>query len=139
MADRAPAIVIVGASGDLTARKLVPSLYRAALKKRLPEGVRVVGVARSPLTDDSFRARMAEAVREFAKKDWSEEGWTAFAGRLSYVAGDAAARGGLNGLRDWLAREGIGSQLYYLAVAPNLYAPIVTNLGETGLSREDGG
>ncbi|MBI1915665.1 MAG: glucose-6-phosphate dehydrogenase [Planctomycetes bacterium] len=139
MDNRAAALVIFGASGDLTARKLVPSLYRLAIKKRLPDGLRIVGVARSSLSDESFRAKMAEAVREFAKKDWSEEDWKTFAGRLFYVAGDAAKPGGLDALREWLANNDSGSQLYYLAVAPDLYAPIVTNLGATGLNREEGG
>jgi len=62
-------LVIIGASGDLTARKLVPSLYRLACKKRLPEDLRVVGVARSPFTDDSFRQKMADAVRQFARAE----------------------------------------------------------------------
>src|SRR5205823_6680011 len=75
----------------------------------------------------------------FAKKDWSEEAWKAFAGRLFYIADDAAKPGGLDALREWLARNEGGSQLYYLAVAPDLYAPIVTNLGAAGLNREEGG
>src|SRR5262249_21930176 len=105
MDNRAPALVIIGATGDRTARNLAPSLYRLAIKKRLPDGLRIVGVARSSFTDDSFRARMAEAVREFAKKDWSEEDWKACAVRLFYVAGDAAKPGGLDALREWLAKQ----------------------------------
>ena len=134
-------LVIIGASGDLTARKLVPSLYRMDRKKRLPDGLRIVGVARSPFTDDAFRDKMAEAVREFAKADWSDEAWKAFAGRLFYSPADAGKPGGLKALQEWLGRQGAdrGRQLYYLAVGPDLYAPIVTNLGETGLAREDGG
>jgi glucose-6-phosphate 1-dehydrogenase len=134
-------IIIIGASGDLTARKLVPSLYRLDRKQRLPDGLRIVGVSRSPFSDDAFCAKMADAVREFSPADWSEESWKAFAGRLHYVPGDAAKPGGLDNLREWLERAGVGSgpQLYYLAVAPGLYPPIVTNLGNSGLSREDGG
>jgi glucose-6-phosphate 1-dehydrogenase len=139
MDNHAPTLVIIGASGDLTARKLVPSLYRLEIKKRLPDGLRIVGVARSSFSDDSFRAKMAEAVREFAKKDWSDEAWKGFAGRLAYVAGDAAKPGGLDALRKWLAKKDGGPQLYHLAVAPDLYVPIVNNLGTTGLNREEGG
>ena len=62
-------LVIFGATGDLTARKLAPSLYRMASKGRLPEGMKIVGAARTPLTDDAFRDRLAKAVREFAKSD----------------------------------------------------------------------
>src|SRR4051812_31554972 len=95
-------IVIFGASGDLTARKLVPSLYSLACKDRLPDEVRIVGVARSPLGNDEFREKMKEAVQEFAKKDWQPTAWEKFAPRLHYVPGDAAKPGGLDDLRKWL-------------------------------------
>jgi len=139
MENRATALVIFGATGDLTARKLVPSLYRLAVKKRLPDDLRIVGVARSAFSDESFRDKLAQAVREFAKKDWSEERWKSFAGRMSYVSADAAKPGGLDALRDWLRKHAVGPQLYYLAVAPDLYKPIVTNLGAAGLNHEEGG
>ncbi len=141
MDNLAPTIVIFGASGDLTARKLVPSLYRLHRKQRLPDGVRIVGVARSPFSHDAFRDKLAAAVRVFSQdaREGTED-WQAFAARLFYVAGDAAKPGGLDALRDWLAREAPGGgRLYYLAVAPDLYAPIVTNLGAAGLAGEDGG
>src|SRR5437762_308467 len=111
-------IVIFGASGDLTARKLVPSLYSLACKDRLPEEVRIVGVARSPLGEDQFRDKMKEAVEEFAKKDWQPAAWEKFAPRLHYVPGDAAKPGGLDDLQAWLhEKEGAGGgrRLYYLA------------------------
>ena len=62
-------LIIFGASGDLTARKLIPSLYNLALKKRLPPELAIVGVARSPFTDDNFREKLAPAAREFVKGD----------------------------------------------------------------------
>lgn len=135
-------LVICGASGDLTARKLVPSLYRLDRKKRLPQDVRVVGVARSPFTHDSFREKMREAVQEFAKKDWDAATWESFARRLFYVPSDAAAPGGLEKVAEWLKKESggtTGRHLFYLAVAPNLYAGIVANLGAAGLNRDDDG
>src|SRR5262249_7421232 len=97
-------LVIFGASGDLAARKLVPSLYRMARKKRLPEQLQIVGVARSEFSDDAFREKMAAAVREFAAADWDERQWQAFAPRLHYAAGDAAQPGGLKALQSWLAK-----------------------------------
>ena len=134
-------LVIIGASGDLTARKLIPSLYRLACKKRLPENLRVVGVARSPYSDDSFRHKLAEAVQQFARAEWSEESWKDFAGRLFYCPGDAGKPGGLKNLQDWLNREGAaqGRVLFYLAVGPDLYEPIVSNLSASELNREQGG
>jgi glucose-6-phosphate 1-dehydrogenase len=135
-------LVIFGASGDLTARKLVPSLYRLDRKKRLPAEAQILGVSRSPYSDDAFRDKMAKALQEHAKGDWDAAAWKAFAPRLHYVADDAAKAGGLGPVKAWLEnREGgkAGRRLYYLAVAPDLYPAIVTNLGKQGMSQESGG
>jgi glucose-6-phosphate 1-dehydrogenase len=131
-------LVIFGATGDLTARKLAPALYRLDRKGRLPKEARIVGVARSPLSDDAFRQRLAAGVREHAKEDWDEAAWQGFAKRLFYAAGDAAKPGGLDALKAWLAKaegEAGGRRLYYLAVAPTLYGDIVNQLGAQGMSR----
>jgi glucose-6-phosphate 1-dehydrogenase len=139
MSNHSLTVVIFGASGDLTARKLVPSLYRLDRKGRLPEELRIVGVARSPFTDESYRDKMAKAVQEFAAEDWSEKDWPSFARRLFYCPGDAARPGGLDGLKQWLGREegaNGGRRLYYFAVAPNLYLEITTQLGQSGMTRE---
>jgi glucose-6-phosphate 1-dehydrogenase len=133
--------VIFGATGDLTARKLIPSLYRLHVKGRLSEEARIVGAARSTLSDETFRARLSEGVRNFAAEDWQPRRWEEFAQRLFYVAGDPSKPGGLDPLQAWLKRaEGTrGRRLYYLAVAPDLYPRIITQLGEAGMSQEDGG
>jgi glucose-6-phosphate 1-dehydrogenase len=135
-------IVIFGASGDLTARKLVPALFQAAGKGRLPAGARIVGVSRSPMTDDQFRDHLVKGAKEAVGKAWDDGKWKEFAGRLHYVAGDAAAAGGLTALRDWLREHegaGSGDRLYYLSVAPELVPPIVDRLAEAGLAEEKGG
>jgi glucose-6-phosphate 1-dehydrogenase len=135
------ALVIFGATGDLTARKLVPSLYRLDRKSRLPDDLRIVGVARTPLSDDAFRDRLLRAVKEFSPAEWDERAWNAFAGRLFYAPGDAGAAGGLDRLRAWLSQaEGQGPvrRLFYLAVSPELYGPIATRLGELGLATATG-
>jgi glucose-6-phosphate 1-dehydrogenase len=135
-------IVIFGASGDLTSRKLVPALFQAFGKNRLPADAAIVGVSRSPMTDDQFRDHLVAGAKEAAGKAWDESKWKDFAGRLHYCAGDATASGGLNGLRDWLRkREGDqgGDRLYYLSVAPELVPGIVDCLAETGLADEKGG
>jgi len=131
-------LVIYGASGDLTARKLVPSLYRLDRKKRLPEEVQIVGLARSPYTDDSFRDKMASALKEFARDDWDESAWQSFARRLHYIPADGAKPGGLQPLHTWLETSNgprLGRRLYYLAVAPNLYPEIVAALAASGLNQ----
>jgi glucose-6-phosphate 1-dehydrogenase len=135
-------IVIFGASGDLTARKLVPSLYQAFCKGHLPPELQIVGVARTALSHEAFRERMAGAVKEFAADFGQGEQWPAFAQRLFYAPGDATQSGGLEHLQTWLRdAEGAsgGRRLYYLAVAPQLYPGIVTRLGEAGMTREENG
>src|SRR5260370_10968454 len=131
-------IVIFGASGDLTARKLIPSLYQLHRKGRLADEVRIVGVARSPFSDDAFREKLAAALREFEAKSWQTEAWDRFAKRLFYVACDAVKPGGLEPLQKWLADtegQGDGNRLYYLSVSPALYADLITRLGESGVSK----
>ena len=100
MANQPLTLVIYGASGDLTARKLVPSLFRLDRKRRLPEELHIVGVARSPYNDDSFREKMVKAIHEFAPDDWDESAWNSFARRLHYVSADAAKEGGLKPLQN---------------------------------------
>lgn len=137
MGSTATTIVIFGASGDLTARKLIPSLYRLDRKGRLPDGVRILGVARSPFNDDSFRAKMEEAIQNFSPEDWNQEAWNRFAQRIGYARGDATQDGGLENLIQRLGEiEGnqVGNRLYYLSVAPQLYPEIVARMGSLGLA-----
>lgn len=138
MSDQLPkTLVIFGASGDLTARKLIPSLYRLDRKKRLPEGVRIVGVSRTKLTHLEFQNRMGAAVKQFAGADWNQEDWDQFAPRLQYCPGDASTSEGLASLEEWFkANEGAGgARLFYLSVSPDLYGSIVSQLAGAGLTK----
>ena len=82
-------LVIFGASGDLTKRKLIPALYNLALERRLPERFSVVGFARSDMSDGDFRNKMREAVSEFSRSGLKDEQvWQQFASTLYYVRGD---------------------------------------------------
>jgi glucose-6-phosphate 1-dehydrogenase len=135
-------IIIFGASGDLTARKLVPALFQAYGKGRLPADARIVGVSRSAMTDDQFRTHLVKLAKEVTGKSWDEGKWKEFTGRLHYVAGDAAADGGLAALSAWLKEhEGDkgGDRLFYLSVGPELVPAIVDQLGKAGLAEEKGG
>jgi len=127
-------IVIFGATGDLTSRKLVPSLYNLCRKKRLGPEVRIVGVARTAMSDDGFRERLAPAAREFAKGEWSDDTWAHFARRLHYIAADAGAPGGLEAVDAALKKleGGEAARLYYLSVGPDVSGKIIARLGETG-------
>jgi len=82
-------VVIFGASGDLTKRKLIPALYNLALEKRLPERFAVVGYARSDMTHEVFRDKMREAVEEFSRTGLKDkEVWERFASALYYERGE---------------------------------------------------
>jgi glucose-6-phosphate 1-dehydrogenase len=141
--DRAPiTVVIFGASGDLTSRKLIPSLYRLAIKGRLPETLRIVGVSRTPFRDEAYREKLRESTRRFAGSSFEESRWNDFARHVFYVAADAASPAGLEALQQWLQeKEGAevaqARRLFYLSVAPELAPAIIKQLGATGLSREE--
>lgn len=136
-------VVIFGASGDLTARKLIPALYNLFLKDRLPAETRVVGVARSEYTDDQFRGHVGQKVGEaLAGEGFDPAKWAAFAAKLHYVATDVTKPEGMDKLAASLAQHegpGGGSRLYYLSVAPELYPVLGTTLGEAGFNAETGG
>jgi len=138
-------LVIFGASGDLTARKLIPALFNLARKGRLPPEARIVGTARTGYTDDSFREHMGVKVNEAltgAGEQFDAGQWAAFAARLYYVATDVTKTGGIDPLAAWFKTNegpGGGNRLYYLSVAPELYPELSGTLGEAGFNKETGG
>ncbi len=131
-------VVIFGASGDL---KLVPALYNQHVKGRLPENVYIVGVARSQLSADEFRDRMKDGVQQFAPEHFDDGRWQDFAPRLRYVAADVGQADGMASVKAALddCASDVENRLYYLSVAPKLYAPIVKHLGAHGKANEDAG
>jgi glucose-6-phosphate 1-dehydrogenase len=128
------ALVIFGASGDLTRRKLFPAVYSLAVRDLLPDQFAIVGVARTRETDAQFRRRMKEAVREFGRDKLDEKVWRRLAAGMHYVATDFAAERGEDRLVDLLAklddeRGTAGNRVYYLAVPPSAIAVVVDRLG----------
>ena len=141
-----PAIaVILGASGDLTQRKLVPALHSLGCEGLLPPESRVVGVARSSLSDEAFRNRLYEGVVDYARlKPGICELWPRFAGRVSYLEGGYDDPETYRRLGERLAQLDAeagtrGNRLFYLAVPPTLYPLIVEELGRAGLHKSDAG
>jgi glucose-6-phosphate 1-dehydrogenase len=138
-------VVIFGASGDLTGRKLIPALFNLALKKRLPPEARILGVARSEFTDDAYRELVAAKVKDAFKssgEEWNDAEWAEFAKRLHYTSADVTKPGGIAPIQKWFeANEGGagGRRVYYLSISPELYPQVSTALGEAGLSKENGG
>jgi glucose-6-phosphate 1-dehydrogenase len=144
-ADEPFALVIFGASGDLTHRKLIPALWTLFAARTLPEPFAIVCTARTPMTDEVFRDKLRGGVQQFARvKPPTEQVWQRFAANVSYVPGDpthpelyAAVRERLEAVER--ARGGPANRLYYLSTPPSLYDDIVTHLGKADLARADGG
>jgi glucose-6-phosphate 1-dehydrogenase len=140
-ADEPFALVIFGASGDLTRRKLIPALWSLYAARTLPEPFTIVGTARTELTDEAFRQQMRDAVATFARlKVPAPHVWDRFAQSLSYVTGDPTRSDLYARLRQRLeelerARGGPTNRLFYCATPPSLYEDIVAGLGEAGLAR----
>jgi glucose-6-phosphate 1-dehydrogenase len=137
-------IVIFGASGDLTRRKLIPSLFYLYCKDRLPENWRIVGVARTEMSDHDFRDKMEAGLKRFAPADYLADKWSEFARSLYYQTGDlldAKSYDDVDTRISSLAGESAGpdNRVYHLAVAPHLYEPIVRHLGQAGLVDENRG
>src|SRR5258706_12064545 len=121
-------VVIFGASGDLTKRKLVPALYRLVQEKLVPAEFAIVGQARTEMNDDEFREKMKAAVAQFSEaKQVDEEVWNSFAQGLFYLTADIGTADDyrkLSELLDRIDRERgtAGNRLFYLSVAPRFYA-----------------
>ena len=134
-------IVIFGASGDLTQRKLVPALFHLYRKGRLPARTRIVGVARRPYSHDDFRTRLREGVQKFDSVTFDATNWEAFAAQIFYLHGDLGKPEDYAALPAALAEleGGPANRLYYLATAPHFYTPIIEQLGANNMAQEDDG
>ena len=126
--------MVFGASGDLTARKLLPALAALSRHGALPTGFSVVGVARTAWSDDDFRRQALTAVGE------AGEEFRSVVGRFRYVTGEYAAPETFDRLRDVLEncdRElgTAGNRLYYLATVPDAFAPVADALARHGCNR----
>ena len=136
------AIVLFGATGDLTARKLAPALLKLAVGGQLPAEYAVVGYARRDWDDAKFREELKAAVGEHAEGDL-EAGWDSFADHLRFCGGTFDDPAGFDRLKEVLERADKelgtrGNRLFYLAAAPEFFGPIVEALGEAGLIYEGG-
>ena len=135
-------MVIFGASGDLTSRKLIPALYRQFQRGRLPNPTRIVGVSRSVFTSEQWRAQLTETTAKFVKSDFNNESWQAFSQNIFYQPGDIGSEDDFHKLAAFLT-EVEGSQtaarVYYLSTMPQLYAAAIAQLGKAGLNLEKDG
>ncbi|MDF5728734.1 MAG: glucose-6-phosphate dehydrogenase [Rhizonema sp. PD38] len=131
-------IVIYGASGDLTQRKLVPALYKLRRERRIPPETTIVGVARRDWSDDYFREQMRQGIEEFSDGIGPEELWQDFSQGLFYCSGDMDNPESYQKLNKLLheldeKRGTRGNRIFYLSVAPNFFAEGIKQLGTAGM------
>ncbi|HTS34318.1 MAG TPA: glucose-6-phosphate dehydrogenase [Candidatus Solibacter sp.] len=134
--------VLFGAAGDLTKRKLIPALFNLVKARLLPENFALVGVSVDDLNADSFRKQVSEFLPPASNGDGDHLEW--LRQRLFYERGDFADAGMFTKLRERLGaidaeRNTEGNYLFYLATAPKFFAPIVQQLGNAGLARQENG
>lgn len=135
-------MVIFGAAGDLTKRKLIPALYNLKKSNLLSDNFAVIGVARAEMNDDEFRKRLSDEISEFATDAIEPEVWQWLEERLYYLSGDFDDQQTFANLKEMMARvdgerNTQGNYFFYLATAPDYFATVVKRLGSVGLTSEE--
>ena len=135
-------MVIFGAAGDLTKRKLIPALYNLKHSKLLSDNFAVIGVARAEMNNEEFRRRLRDDLREFATAEVNSGEWQWLEERLYYLSGDfndGQMYARLKALVEKTDQErnAQGNYFFYLATAPEFFTPVVRQLGRAGLTREE--
>jgi len=135
-------IVIFGASGDLTARKLIPAFYHLYREKQLPSPFRIIGFARREKNDDAWRQELRAALEQFSRtRPIDEAVWAEFATNLSYCQGDISDPAAYKKLADRLASFNHDklrrNLLYYLAISPSQFGEVVEHLHQMGPLRKE--
>src|SRR5258708_4011779 len=135
-------MVILGASGDLTKRKLLPALCNLAQDNLLPPQFAIVGFATNDYTTESFRKMLGEEIPKYAPAPVDLKFWEGIAERIYYVRGDFQDTQAYQRLKEQIEQADklhntLGNRFFYLAVAPRFFSPIVKKLGECGLTKEE--
>jgi glucose-6-phosphate 1-dehydrogenase len=139
-------MVIFGAAGDLTKRLVIPALYNLACAKLIPEEFAIVGVDLAEKSDEQWCESLHEMLQQFVKAgpesaQVDQERWKWLTSRMSYLRGDLNECATYEKLKAKLTeldntQKTAGNYLFYLAVAPGFFGPVVEHLGESGLARE---
>ena len=137
-------IVIFGAAGDLTKRKLLPAFYNLLASKFMPEKFAIVGVSIEKFTDQVFRNQLSGEIKKYATEKVDPKLWKSFVSRVYYHSGNFTDHKLYSSLKDTLAKAAKeqdlpGNCLYYLAVAPQFFGEIVRQLGAADLAEEKDG
>lgn len=135
-------MVIFGAAGDLTKRKLIPALYNLAKADLLAEEFAIVGVAHNPMSNEDFSKKVVQSIKDYAGKDVDQKICDWFAQRLSYMTADFSDKGVYAKLKDYLEKvdkdhSTHGNFFFYLATAPDFFGSIVEQLASVGLMQEN--
>ena len=131
-------LVIFGASGDLTWRKLIPALYNNFKKGRLSENINIIGFARRNFTDESLRETLRDGVQKNSPESYDPVVWEKLAKGIFYFKGNLENGKDFERLDKWLHQleNGPANRLYYLATSPDCYVPVVGFLGQAGMAHE---
>ena len=137
------AVVIFGASGDLTHRKLIPALHNLHVEGVIPDETSIFGTARTEYTDDQFKESLRAAIEEHSRMDLTPAAWDDLSYDMGYVPGDATDEDLYRRLKERLERvdnqRGTkGNRVWYLATVPRFFGPIAENIAKYGL-RDTGG
>ena len=131
-------LMIFGATGDLSERKLLPALFHRWLDGQIPASSRIIGSARSEMTREDFQAFARAACKASTGTDWDRDAWEGFAAILDYVAMDATdPQADWDGVAARLTRHDDRACIFYLATAPRLYVPVCNSLAGAGLAGRD--
>lgn len=133
-------IIIFGASGDLTQRKLIPSLFNLFRKRRTPKRFQIVGFGGTAFTDEQFREHLHKGVKDHAGFTFTDEEWNIFAPNLYYICGKYANIDDFKKLAEYLTKleNGDANRLFYMAVPPTIFPVIIDSLDESGQLHENG-
>ncbi len=139
-------LIVFGGTGDLAHRKIYPAIYNLYVSGRLPENFALLAIGRKDKSEEAFRSEVATAIKKFSRENPSgtQEDINHIVSRFYYHRDDFTVYDGYKGLKErMIDLEGKygtqGNRVYYLAVAPEHFGPIVENIGEIGLSEHDEG
>ncbi|MCC6568879.1 MAG: glucose-6-phosphate dehydrogenase [Anaerolineales bacterium] len=134
-------IIIFGASGDLTQRKLIPSLFNGYRKGRMPKQFRIVGYGNTAFTDEAFRSHLEDGIKKFASFEVKSEQWAEFASKIFYLQGKYDTLDDFEKLSEAMSKweDGAGNRMYYMATPPGVFPNIIDLLGITEQLTENGG
>jgi glucose-6-phosphate 1-dehydrogenase len=134
-------IVIFGASGDLTQRKLVPALYNLHRKKHLLQEISIVGFSRSSFNDETFRTHLEDGVKRFSPDSYTKDFWGLFSTSIHYFQGDLAVQADIARLKSYLSEmeDGPANRIFYLATRPQLFEMAIGDLGRNEMDTMEKG